>query len=183
MCYISYSNFIMELKKLIIGAAAGAMMLGAMALPAFAAQPADKGFNENGYNYNARIFSGKADGVDKKLDGTVWGDPTYANDHLVMKWNSEWDRGNAEKWLKPPYAAWEDNEWNGRVPNGSGEMWHYKIVWDQGCATSGIPSTDATKGTPYCLWGPFATILSQGSAADHSHMWDVLMSPAGYGAY
>jgi hypothetical protein len=32
---------------------------------------------------------GKADGVDRVLDGKVWGDPTYANDWLVMKWSKE----------------------------------------------------------------------------------------------
>jgi len=50
-----------------------------------AAKPDDKGFDEFGYNYQARIFVGSADGVDRLLDGKVWGDPTYANDHLKMK--------------------------------------------------------------------------------------------------
>src|SRR5665811_1771876 len=76
-----------------------------------------RGFDELGYNEQARVFNGPADGVDGILDGMVWGDPTYANDHLVMKWNAEWDRGNAENWSQPPYAAWEDNEWNGKVPD------------------------------------------------------------------
>lgn len=43
------------------------------------------GFDEFGYNYQARVFVGKADGVDRILDGKVWGDSTYANDWLVMK--------------------------------------------------------------------------------------------------
>src|SRR3990167_5843027 len=87
-----------------------------------------KGFNEFGYNYDARIFNGSADGVDKNLDGKVWGDPTYANDKLVMKWSKGWDdaRFNGAAWTT---AAWEDNEWNGAVPGGSGEVWHYKIIW------------------------------------------------------
>jgi len=29
------------------------------------------GFDEFGYNYQARVFVGKADGVDRNLDGTV----------------------------------------------------------------------------------------------------------------
>jgi hypothetical protein len=87
------------------------------------------GFNEFGYNYTARIFNGT---------GSSWclaeGKPSnclgiYSPDKLVMKWNAEWDRGNAEGWAHPPYAAWEDNEWNGKVAGGSGEVWHYKIVW------------------------------------------------------
>src|SRR5450756_990472 len=54
-----------------------------------------KGFDEFGYNDAARVFVGLADGVDRKLDGLVWGDPTYAKDHLVMKWNKAWDDCNA----------------------------------------------------------------------------------------
>jgi hypothetical protein len=41
---------------------------------------AKNGFDMFGYNYQARIFVGKADGVDRVLDGTFWGDPMYAND-------------------------------------------------------------------------------------------------------
>jgi hypothetical protein len=52
---------------------------------------AQGGFDEFGYNYKARVFVGKADGVDRVLDGKVWGDPAYANDHLVMKWSKAWD--------------------------------------------------------------------------------------------
>ena len=71
-------------------------------------------FDEFGYNYAARIFVGRADGVDRVLDGAVWGDPTYANDHLVMKWSKGWDdaRFHGVPWGPD---AWEDNEWNGMV--------------------------------------------------------------------
>jgi hypothetical protein len=141
------------------------------------ADPGDSGFNEFGYNYGARIFVGPADGVDKALDGMVWGDPTYAKDQLVMKWNAEWDRGNAEGWANPPYAAWENNEWNGMVPGGSGETWHYKFVWVGPCGSDGTP----VDGGGYCIWGQFAVILSQGTA--DGHFWDVLAHPAGFGAY
>ena len=83
------------------------------------------GFDQFGYNYGARIFVGKADGVDKTLDGKVWGDPTYANDRLVMKWSKGWDdaRFNGAPWTAD---AWEDNEWNGKVPGGSGEVWPWQ---------------------------------------------------------
>src|SRR3989344_1775656 len=86
------------------------------------------GFDQFGYNYQARIFVGSADGVDRILDKAVWGDSTYANDHLVMKWSKAWDdaRFNDGEWTPD---AWEDNEWNGKVPDGSGEVWHYKIIW------------------------------------------------------
>jgi hypothetical protein len=75
-------------------------MVAAMVSPASAAG----GFNQNGYNYAARIFSGPADGVDKILDGKVWGDAIYANDHLVMKWNAAWDACNANGYDDPTYC-------------------------------------------------------------------------------
>jgi len=139
------------------------------------------GFNENGYNYSARVFVGLADGIDKALDGKVWGDPTYAKDRLVMKWNAEWDRGNLEGWSKPPYSAWEDNEWNGKVPGGSGQVWHYKIDWDKGCADTGVVS----KPGGYCGWGQFEVVMDHGMDfnAGPSHIWFAHAKPTGYGAY
>ncbi len=135
-------------------------------------------FDNFGYNEKARIFNGAADGVDRVLDQAVWGDPTYAYDRLVMKWNAEWDRGNDERWSKPPYNAWIDNEWNGKVKNGSNETWHYKIVWVGPCGATGT----AVTGGGYCIWGQFAVILSQGTFGKQ-HIWDVLANPAGFGAY
>jgi hypothetical protein len=76
------------------------------------------GFDALGFNDKARIFVGPADGADGALDGKYFGDPTFARDHLVMKWNAEWDRGVSEAWANPPYQAWIDNEWNGQVPGG-----------------------------------------------------------------
>jgi len=147
------------------------------------------GFDEFGYNPTARNFVGTGSSWCQGKLG--WNKSTcdaymhpYENDKLVMKWNAEWDRGNDEVWTDPDgYDAWENNEWNGRVPGGSGEIWHYKIAWDRGCADENVPSTQATKGNAYCLWGPFAMLQSQGSGADRVHVWDVLMKPAGYGAY
>lgn len=140
---------------------------------------ADNGFDQFGYNDKARIFNGPADGVDRVLDGKVWGDPTYANDKVVMKWNAEWDRGNAEKWLYPPYKAWENNEWNGNVPGGSGEVWHYKIVW---IGFPGLPNSEPLPEGGYYIWGQFAVIMDQGTA-DAEHFWYTHAMPTGYGAY
>ena len=139
------------------------------------------GFDDAGYNRTARIFN-----------GTVWawcmekvGDETYcldnygdyANDHLVMKWNAEWDRGNAEGWALPPYDAWENNEWNGKVPGGSGEVWHYKIVWVGPC----VEGADLPNGG-YCIWGQFEVIMDQGTAGG-VHEWFAHAIPTGYGSY
>jgi hypothetical protein len=134
------------------------------------------GFDEFGYNYKARIFVGTADGVDRSLDGAVWGDPTYANDQLVMRWNAEWDRGNDEGWESPPYDAWTINEWNGMMPDGSGETWHYSIQWSAECADGETPSDGG-----YCIWGQFEVILSHGTVYGE-HIWDVIAKPAGLGA-
>ena len=172
----------MNIKKLLVGGVAGAIMFATSVMPALAA-----GFDEFGYNRTARNFVGTC--LSWGMGKYGWTEAeaqaycgVYSNDKLVMKWNAEWDRGNAEGWANGPYDAWIDNEWNGRN-NGSGETWHYKIAWDRGCANNGTPSGAAVKGGAYCIWGPFAMLQSQGSGADNVHYWDVLLAPAGYGAY
>jgi hypothetical protein len=77
---------------------------------------------------NAFVFSGRADGADGKMDGTVFGDPMYANDHLVMKWSKAWDAAafHGDSWTA---GAWCSNEWDGNVPGGSGECESCKIIW------------------------------------------------------
>ncbi|MGQ9595705.1 MAG: hypothetical protein ACUVXH_14430, partial [Anaerolineae bacterium] len=110
------------MKRLLVALVTAAAVL-AMLTPT-----ASAGFDEFGYNYGARLFVGPADGVDRILDGKFWGDPTYANDRLVMKWSKAWDNA---RFHGAPWGpeAWITNEWNGRVPGGSGEGWHYKIIW------------------------------------------------------
>jgi len=134
------------------------------------------GFDEFGYNYKARIFVGNADGSDKNLDGTVWGDPTYANDHLVMKWSKAW---NDAKFNGAPWTAdaWEDNEWNGKVPGGSSETWHYKIIW----VGAELEESQYWRDGGYAVWGQFEVILSQGTAGGE-HIWETHANPAGYGS-
>ncbi|GMV10681.1 MAG: hypothetical protein AMXMBFR55_24150 [Gemmatimonadota bacterium] len=126
------------------------------------------GFDALGYNDVAGIFNGIADGVDKVLDGTYLGDPTYANDRLVMKWNKAWPDGD---------GAWIMNEWNGQVPGGSGEVWHYKIVRTPApCGAYGTPLPDGG----YCIWNHYEVILSQGTV-DNGHFWDAHANPTGFG--
>ncbi len=141
------------------------------------------GFDQYGYNRCAHQFVGTGlSWCQEKLGWTVaqceayLGPYTY--DKLVMKWNEEWDRGNAENWANPSYDAWLDNEWNGKN-GGSGAVWHYKIVWDQGCATSGIPSRDGG----YCIWGQFETLMDQGIDPNlgPGHIWFAHATPNGYG--
>ncbi|MBI5199239.1 MAG: hypothetical protein HZA09_04395 [Nitrospirae bacterium] len=142
-----------------------------------AGSPAKGGFDEFGYNYQARVFVGAADGVDRKLDGKLWGDPTYANDHLVMKWSKAWDDA---RFYGAPWTpdAWTDNEWNGQAPGGSGEVWHYKIVW----VGSQLQNSPYWRDGGYAIWGQFEVIMSQGTVANQ-HFGDAHATPNGYGLF
>ena len=133
------------------------------------------GFDEFGYNYQARLFSGKADGVDRVLDGKVWGDPTYANDHLVMKWSKAWDdaRFHGAPWTPD---AWTSNEYNGAFPGGSGEVWHYKIVW----VGPDLEASQYWREGGYAVWGQFEVIMDQ-CTIDGEHFWYAHANPTGYG--
>jgi len=135
------------------------------------------GFDEFGYNYQARLFVGKADGVDRNLDGTVWGDPTYANDHLVMKWSKGWDdaRFHGASWGPD---TWEDNEWNGMVPGGSGEICHYKIIW----VGSELQDSPYWRDGGYAIWGQFEVLMDH-CTIDGEHIWYTHAAPSGYGAH
>lgn len=134
----------------------------------------DKGFDDCGYNYQANIYVGSADCVDRTEDGTVWGDPTYANDHLVMKWSKGWDdaRFGGEEW---GHDAWLNNQWNGKAPGGSGETWHNEVDYSQVCADGNEP-TDGGK----CIWGIFEETMSHGTI-DNEHVWVDHATPAGSG--
>ncbi|MDI6696912.1 MAG: hypothetical protein QME21_17835 [Anaerolineales bacterium] len=49
------------------------------------------GFDEFGYNYQAHMFNGTYDSVDRKLDGKYWGATgDYVDDMLIMKWSDDW---------------------------------------------------------------------------------------------
>lgn len=163
-------------KKFGLVMALMAVAIGALGI---AVVSAADGFDENGYNRDARIFNGPASGwcLDRGAPANCLG--IYSNDHLKMKWNAEWDRGNAEGWSNPPYAAWEDNQWNGNVPGGSGTSEHFRTVWDQGCVDSG--GVESSNGAP-CIWGQFEVLMDHGKALDGTHEWWSKANPAGNGA-
>lgn len=146
------------------------------AVPALAAKSVDTGFDQYGYNYQARIFVGPGDGVDRNLDGTVWGDPTYAKDHLVMKWSKDWDdaRFNGALWTP---NAWCTNEWNGMNPDGSGWTEHFKCIW-VGPELENSPYW-RVGGQP--IWRQFETLMDQGQSPDGK--WEALpkVTPNGLG--
>ena len=171
----------MNIKKFLVGASAGAIILGAMTVPVFAAKPTDKGFDQYGYNRTARIFNGTGSSWCLERGASADCLDMYSPDKLVMKWNEEWDRGNDEGWSRPPYNAWENNEWNGMVEGGSGAVWHYKIVWvgDYAADPSLIPEGG------YGIWGQFATIMDQGKDPSYGpgHLWFAHANQTGYGTY
>jgi len=150
-----------------------------LAIPALVS--AGGGFDQYGYNNTARLFNGT--GSSWCLAGGQASDcmGIYSNDRLVMKWNAEWDRGNAEDWANPPYKAWTDNEWNGAFKGGSGAVWHYKIVWVGACGADYTPLPNGG----YCIWGIFETIMDQGVDPNigPGHMWFAHAKPTGYGSY
>ncbi len=139
------------------------------------------GFDQFGYNRTARVFVGTytewclgkygPGAYCNSVSQSIW-----ANDQIVMKWNKEWDLGNAENWLNPPYDAWEDNEWNGAYPDGSGEVWHYKIKWVGACGDDGTVLSDGG----YCIWGQFEVLMDQGTSGGE-HFWNTHAIPNGYG--
>lgn len=142
-------------------------------------EAAGKGFDQYGYNYDARLFQGAADGVDRNLDGTVWGDATYGKDRLVMKWSKAWDaaRFGGEAWTAD---AWEDNEWNGMFPGGSGQVWHYKVIW----VGPALQSSQYWRPGGYAIWGEFEVIMDQGvdKTLGALHSWFAHAAPNGYRA-
>lgn len=179
------------MRALIGSALAAALLAGALVSPALAARPddldangkaisfvADTGFDQYGYNEVARIFSGPADGVDRNLDGKIWGDSTYANDLLVMKWNAAWDACNANGWDDPDYCAgaWITNEWNGAVPGGSGDVWHYKVIWVGSAGESSAYWVDGG----YLIWNNYEVIMDQGVSSG-GHTWYAFGVPNGLG--
>lgn len=139
------------------------------------------GFDQFGYNNTARIFNGTGSSwcLERGAAANCLG--VYSPDKLIMKWNSEWDRGNDEDWAFPPYNAWENNEWNGKVEGGSGAVWHYKIVWVGPCGPDGTVLDNGG----YCIWNQFAVLMDQGLDSNYGsgHIWFNLAKPNGYGAY
>ena len=166
------------MRTLIGSLAAAVLLVATLATPTLAAAPGDPGVDAFGYNETARVFVGAADGVDRNLDGTVWGNPTYANDRLVMKWNAAWDACNDHGYDDATYCAgaWTTNHWNGAVPGGSGEVWQYKIIW---VGSAGAASPYWVEGG-YSVWGNYEVVMDQG-VVDGVHVWYARGIPNGLG--
>lgn len=92
-----------------------------------------------------------------------------------MKWSKAWDdaRFHGAPWTP---EAWTDNEWNGKVGGGSGEVWHYKIIW----VGPKLQDSPYWREGGYPVWGQFEVIMSHGTVANE-HFWDAHANPTGYG--
>ncbi len=154
--------------------------------------PVTLGYDEFGYNYQARLFNGTYDSVDRKLDGMYWGQTgDYVDDNLIMKWSDDWlsnqdcnfdgklDRGGTSGVSK----GWETNQVEGDYIGDDGDSHHYtyfaKIVYDGGSACS-IPAN------PLCLWGVYAIIeevYNDPYGGYHGVDRSKLAHPAGFGYY
>ena len=134
-----------------------------------ALNPGAPGFNQCGYNYVARVFSGPADGAERILDGTVYTDPTYANDHLVMKWDTAWDACNAHGYNDPNYClgAGVTNEWNGMVPGDGPVTERVKTIRIGSLAYDG-PWWVVGRCS---IWGNYETIMDQGMVNSQDEVW------------
>jgi len=104
------------------------------------------GFDQYGYNYQAHLFVGTYDSVDRNLDGKYWGSTgDYVDDALIMKWSDDWlsntdcdGDGKLDRGIPGAYGTsrgWETNQVTGDYDsdgNGSQDA-HYtyftKIVW------------------------------------------------------
>jgi hypothetical protein len=150
-----------------------------LALPMAAAAG---GFDQYGYNDSAHVFVGTGSswcqgklGWDQTTCDAYMG--VYANDKLVMKWNAAWDACNAagNDNASACAGAWLLNEWNGKAPGGSGQVWHYKIIW---VGSAGASSPYWLDGG-YSIWGNYEVIMDQGFDPNvgPGHMWFAHATP------
>jgi hypothetical protein len=152
-----------------------------------AGNPIKLGYDEFGYNYQARIFNGTYDTSDRVADGKYFGATVdYADDSLIMKWSDDWlsnqDCNGDNKLDRGPAGTsqgWLTNQVEGDYVNGD-DLSHYtlftKIVYDPNCSTS-------LNG---CLWGTYTVIEDVYNDPDggyHGVDRSRLAHPAGFGAY
>lgn len=149
------------------------------------------GFDQFGYNYQARMFNGLYDNFSRPLPPA-----TEGSVNLIMKWSDEWlsnldcngdgrlDRGlNAKTGVSTGGSkGWLTNHEEGDYLGGDGEYHHYsyfvKIVYDGGAA--------CLAGDDSCIWGVYSVIeevyndpYGGTTGVDRSR----LKNPAGLGFY
>lgn len=173
------------------------MGLGVIVLVVLVA-PALAGFDQYGYNWAAHVFVGTGESWAMGKLGMIHAQAEaymgiYAHDQIVMKWSLAWQlsefgpdgiRGSGDELPWTP-NAWENNEWNGAVgkewgggiTQGSGEVWHYKIIW----VGPSLENSPHWHPGGYAIWGQFEVIMDQGTV-DGIHEFLTHAIPCGYGA-
>jgi len=75
--------------------------------------------------------------------------------------------------------AWETNEWNGMMVDGSQSVWHYKIIW----VGPELEDSPYWREGGYPIWGEFEVIMDQGidPSLGEGHLWYALATPNGFG--
>ena len=151
--------------------------------------PISVGYDQWGYNYQARMFNGLYDNYSRPLPPATEGDV-----NLMMKWSDDWlsnldcngdgklDRGGAEGASANVSKGWLTNHEEGDYLGGDGEYHHYtyfvKIVYDGGAA--------CTAGADSCLWGSYTIIeevYNDPYGGAHGVDRSKLVNPAGLGFY
>lgn len=132
------------------------------------------GFDQFGYNRCAHNFVGTFGGYCAARGAPADCAGVSGDSRLNMKWNEEWDRGNATRWAAAPYDAWLDNQAKGTYADGSAWSEHFKTKWDAKCVASGV----GTNGEP-CIWGQFAILMDQGKGPTGHEWWT--RNSTGYG--
>ncbi|KKS95114.1 MAG: hypothetical protein UV71_C0012G0035 [Microgenomates group bacterium GW2011_GWC1_43_13] len=154
-------------------------------VPATTAFAGGNGFDQYGYNDNGNIFNGPASGWCLAGGQAANCMGVYSNDNLIMKWNEAWDACNDAGNNDPAVCAgaWTSNEWNGAFPGGSGEVWHYKIIW-VGAATWNLTGNWGLNFVSTKYPGTYAhtlTVAADGSAigASTGNTYTAAVSVAG----
>jgi hypothetical protein len=160
--------------------------------------PLETGFNQWGYNYQARMFNGKYCDAYQNAD---WCQP-YSDVDLMMKWNDAWLSNSdcsGDLLLDRHYGfasyigsgAWLTNHQKGVYTDGNGkrQRWEYfvKIVAAPADATKVSGTWMAADGTEIGadIWGEFAIIqevYNDTGTGDHGVLY---VSPysAGFGKF
>lgn len=155
----------------------------ALAYAGVANAASGSGFDQYGYNDTARIFVGTGSswcqgtlGMTKDQCDTYMA--PYQNDSLVMKWNAAWDACNAagNDSAAACAGATLTNEWNGKVPGGSGDTEHFKAIW----VGSAGESSSYWRPGGYLIWGNYEAVMDQGMSGG-THTWWAHATPNGFG--
>lgn len=106
-------------------------------------------YDEYGYNRIAREFKGSGANwcLAHNLDRSCFDE--YTDSTYFIKWNAEWDRGNREAWVLPPYNA-------EIVATTDGQS--YTVRWVGICYEG-----EVLPGGGTCVWGEYEARAENGS--------------------